>query len=141
MLLCRFKLLPPALDRVAGPGQSAQHRRHVRLIAQLKPHIAGVTGRSRPEVGMTQRVRNRTVPAGTLTEHAAAAAATASEAPLDLRHHALQQETPPRAGGSRVDVLVAAETGETIGKSDANQRHRAFADQPIEPLRQVLAKA
>src|SRR3954454_15922569 len=90
---------------------------------------------------MTQRVRNRTVPAGTLTEHAAAAAATASEAPFDLWHHVLQQEIFQRAGGSRVDVLVAAETGETMGKSDDNRRHRAFADQPIEPLRQVLAKA
>src|SRR5262249_31054914 len=42
---------------------------------------------------------------------------------------------------SRVDVLVAAEPGEAIGKGDDYRRHALFPDQPVEPLRQVLAEA
>src|SRR5947208_3332706 len=62
MLSGGFKLLPPALDGVFGAGKGAQDRRHVGQIAHLEAHIAGMTGRSRPDVGVAQRVGYRTVP-------------------------------------------------------------------------------
>jgi hypothetical protein len=37
--------------------------------------------------------------------------------------------------------LVAAEPGEAIGEGDDNRGHSLFADQPVEPFRQVLAEA
>ena len=140
MLLRGFELPPPALDRILGAGKGAQHRRHVGQVAQLEAHIAGVTGRGRPDVGMAQRVRDRAIPAGTLAEHAAAPGTAAAEAPLDGRQHLLQQEILPGADRSRVDVLVAAEPGEAIGKGDDDRRHALLADQPVEPFRQVFAE-
>src|SRR5438067_505357 len=56
-----LELLPPALDRVLGTGERAQYRRHVGQITQLEAHIAGMAGRSRPDVGVAQRVRNRAI--------------------------------------------------------------------------------
>jgi hypothetical protein len=40
----------------------------------------------------------------------------------------MQQEVLPSAGGGRVDVLIAAEPGEAIGKGDDNGGHALFAD-------------
>src|SRR5438093_11963672 len=80
MLLRRLKLLPPALDRVSGTGKGAQHRRHVRQIAQLETHIAGMTRGSRPDVGVAQRMRDGAISAGALAEHPAGSAAATSEA-------------------------------------------------------------
>ena len=50
----------------------------------------------------------------------------------------LQQVVFPGTHRSRVDILVAAEAGEAVGKGNDNRRHAVFADQPVEPLRQVL---
>src|ERR1700730_17458462 len=86
-------------------------------------------------------MRAGTVPAGTFAEYAAAPGAAASEAPLDCRQHFMQQVILPSAHGGRVDVLIAAEPGEAIGKSDHDRWHALFPDQPVEPFRQVLAKA
>jgi hypothetical protein len=52
-----------------------------------------------------------------------------------------KQEIFPSAGGSRVDVLIAAEPGEAIGKGDDNGWHALFADQQVETFRQILAEA
>src|SRR5712672_2823817 len=76
-----------------------------------------MTGRCRPDVGVAQRMRDRAIPTGALAEHAAAAATATSEALLDCRQHFLQQEVLPGTHRSRVDVLVAAEPGEAIGKA------------------------
>ncbi len=141
VLLRRLELLPPALDGVSASGEGAQHRRHVRQIAQLEAHIAGMAGGGRPDVGVPQRVGNRAVSAGAFAEHAATPAAAAAEALLDRRQHLVQQEVLPRTGRSRVDVLVAAEPGKAVGKSHDDRRHALFADQPVEPFRQVLAEA
>ena len=64
MLLRRFKLLPPSLDGVLGAGERAQDCWHVRKIANFETHIAGMTGCSRPDIGVAQRVRDRAIPAG-----------------------------------------------------------------------------
>ncbi len=141
MLLRGFELLPPALDRVLIAGESPQRRRHVGQIAHLKSHIAGMTGRRRPDVGVAQRVRDRAVPARALAEHAATPGTAAIEALLDCRQHFVQQEVLPKAHRRRVDVLIAAEPGEAIGKGDDDGRHVPFPDQPVEPFRQILAKA
>ena len=138
MLLRGFELLPPALDRVLIARESTQRRRHVRQIAHLESHIAGVTGCGRPDVGVAQRVGDRAVAAGALAEHAAPPGAAAFEALLDCRQHLVQQEILPKAHHRRVDVLVTAEPGEAIGKGDDDRRHVPFSDQPVEPLRQVL---
>ena len=37
--------------------------------------------------------------------------------------------------------MIAAEPGEAIGKGDNDGRHMLFPDQPVEPFRQILAKA
>jgi hypothetical protein len=63
-------------------------------------------------------VRNRAIPAGALAEHTAPPGTAASEALLDRRQHFMHQEVLPSTQGSRVDVLIAAEPGEAIGKSD-----------------------
>jgi hypothetical protein len=74
-------------------------------------------------------------------EHAAAPSTATSAALLDCRQHFMQQEIFPDAHRSRVDVLVAAEPGEAIGEGDNGRRHALLADQPVEPLRQILAEA
>jgi hypothetical protein len=136
-----FELLPPALDGVASARECAQHRWHVGQIAQLEAHIAGMTSRGRPDVGMAQRVGDRAIPARAFAEHAAPPGTATSEALLDRRQHFMEQEVLPSAHRSRVDVLVAAEPGEAIGKGDDDRRHALFPDQPVEPFRQVLAEA
>jgi hypothetical protein len=87
---------------------------------------------------VAQRVRDRAVPARTLAEHATASGTAAAEPVLDGGQHFPQQKILPGAGRSRVDVLVAAEPGETIGKGDDHGRHALLADQPVEPFRQVF---
>ena len=95
MLLCRFKLLPPSLDGVLRAGERAQDCWHVRKIADFETHIAGMTGCSRPDIGVAQRVRDRAIPARALAEHAAATGTATSEAVLDRRQHLIQQEILP----------------------------------------------
>ena len=129
------------LDRVSGAGERAQYCRHVGQITQLEPHIAGMTSRCRPDLGMAQRVGQRAIPAGALAEHAAAPGTATSKALLDCRQHFIEQKVLPNTHRSRIDVLVAAEPGEAIGKGDDDRRHALFADQPVEPFRQVLAEA
>ena len=120
--------MPPFLDGVLGAGKCAQDGRHIGQIAQLEAHIAGMTGRGRPDVGVAQRVRHRAIPAGALAEHAAAPGTATSEALFDCWQHLMQQEILPRTHRGRVDVLVAAEPGEAIGKGDDERRHALFAD-------------
>jgi hypothetical protein len=67
--------------------------------------------------------------------------ATTLEALLDRWQHFKQQEILPGTHGSGVDVLVATKAGEAIRKGDHDGRHAPFPDQPVEPLRQVLAEA
>jgi hypothetical protein len=56
----------------------------------------------RPEQVVTdaQRMRDGAVPAGALAEHAAASGTATPEALLECRHHLVQQEVLPSAGGS-----------------------------------------
>ena len=86
-------------------------------------------------------MRERAIPAGALSEHAAPPGTATIEALLDSRQHFLQQEILPSTHRSRVSVLVATEPSEAIGKRDDDWRHALFADQPVEPFRQVLAEA
>jgi hypothetical protein len=60
---------------------------------------------------------------------------------FDRRQHLLQQKVLPRASRRRVDVLVAPEPREAVREGNHDRRHFLFADQPVEPLRQVLAEA
>ena len=53
----------------------------------------------------------------------------------------MPQEVLPSARGRRVDILIAAEPGEAIGKGDGDRWHALFPDQPVKPFRQVLAEA
>src|SRR5580704_12638378 len=93
-----------------------------------------------PEIGMEEGVRDRTIAARALAEDAAPSGAAAAEAILDERHRFLEQEIRPAARASAVDVLVAAELGETVRKGHDNRRHGARADQPVEPLGDILGK-
>ena len=52
----------------------------------------------------------------------------------------LQQEIVPVPHRGRVHILVAAELREAIRKRDHARRHRARADQPVEPLGHVLGE-
>src|SRR5262249_16671757 len=80
-------------------------------------------------------------PARALAEHAAAAGAAASEAAFGFRQHLIQQEILPGAHRSRVDVLVAAEPSEAIGKGNNARRHARPTAQPVEALGGILAEA
>src|SRR5271169_847432 len=100
-----------------------------------------MTSRGRPDVGVAQRVRDRAIPAGTLAEHTAPPGTATSETLLDGRQHFMKEKLLPSTYRRRVDVLIAAEPGEAIGKGDDDRRHALLADQPVEPLRQVLAEA
>ena len=136
-----FELLPPAFDRVIDAGKRPQGCGHIRQVTQLEAHIAGVTGRGRPNVSVPQCVHDGAIATGTFAEHATPPVAAAAEALLDRRQHFVQQEVFPCTDRSRVDVLVAAEPGEAIGEGNDDRRQAPLSDQPIEPLRQVLAKA
>jgi hypothetical protein len=100
VLLRRFKLLPPSFDGVLGAGERAQDCGHVRKIADFEAHIAGMTGCSRPDIGVAQRVRDRAIPARALAEHAAATGTATTEAALDRRQHLMQQEIFPSTNRS-----------------------------------------
>jgi hypothetical protein len=64
----------------------------LRPIAQLEAHIAGVTGRGRPDVRVASRVCEGAIPARALAEYAAAPGTATPEALLDRRQHFMQQE-------------------------------------------------
>jgi hypothetical protein len=53
----------------------------------------------------------------------------------------MEQKVFPGTHRRRVDVLVAAKPGEAIREGDHDRGHALFADQPVEPFRQVLAEA
>ena len=90
---------------------------------------------------MAQPVHDGAVTARALAEYATPAVTAAAEAFLDRGEHFVQQVILPRADCRGVDVLIAADAGEAIGEGDNDRRHKAFADQAIEPLRKVFAKA
>src|SRR2546421_251152 len=100
-----------------------------------------MTRRSGPDVGVAQRVRERAVPAGALAEHAAAPGTPTPEALLDSWQHFLQQEVLPGTHRSRVVFLVPAQPRKQIGKGDAHGWHVLFADQAVEPFRQIFSEA
>src|SRR5262252_4605346 len=93
---------------------------HQRSIEFSEPasvrNTAGMSGRGRPDVGVAQRVSDRAISAGAFAKYAAPPAAATFEALFDCRQHFMQQKFLPGAHRSRVDVLVAAEPGEAIGK-------------------------
>jgi hypothetical protein len=80
------------------------------------------------------------VAAGGLAEDGAPAGAAAAQLALDHRHHLVDQIVLVAADGGAVDVLVAAEAAEAIGKGHDHRRHAALADQAIEALRHVLGE-
>src|SRR5947209_4461087 len=100
MFLCLFELFPPALDGVPSAGQCTQDRWHIVQIAQLEAHIAGVTSRGRPDVGVPERMRYRAIPARALAEDASPPDSATFEAQLDRRQHFIQQIILPGAHGS-----------------------------------------
>src|SRR5215469_1569327 len=100
-----------------------------------------MTGRGRPDVGVAQSVRDCAVSAGTLAKYTAAPGAAAAISLLDRRQHLVQQKVLPRASRRRVDVLVAPEPREAVREGAHDRGHFLFADQPVEPLRQVLTEA
>ena len=129
-----------ALDRAAAAGEAAQHLRQIAAIEKLEPHVAGVARGSRPDAAaVTHRVHERAVAARALAEDAAPAVAAAAEAGLDGGQHLGDEERLPGAHGGAVDVLVAAEAGEAVGKGDDDRRHGARADEAVEALGNVLA--
>jgi hypothetical protein len=86
-------------------------------------------------------VGDGTIPAGALAKYAAPPDVATSEVLLDCRHHFMQQKILPSTHRGRVDVLVAAEPGEAVGKGDDDRWHALFPNQPVEPFRQVFAEA
>ena len=121
-----------------GAGERPQGGRHIGQVAQLEAHIAGMAGGGGPYVRVAQRVDDGSVPAGALAEHAAPSLASASELALDVGQHFGNQEIFPRTRRRRVDVLIAADARETIGKCDDHRRHALLADQPVKTFRHVL---
>ena len=130
------RLLDGYLDAWAGKG--AQHVRHVRQITDFETHIAGMTGRGGPDIGVAQRVRDRAIAAGALAEYATTAGAAAPVLSLDRWQHLMQEKVLPRTHRRRVDVLIAAEARKTIRKSHNNWRHLFLADQAVEPHETLL---
>src|SRR3954453_9301577 len=100
-----------------------------------------MTGARRPNIRVAQRVCDRAIPTGTLTENAAVSGPAAAEALLNCRQHLLQQEVLPSADRRGVDVLIAAEPGEAIRKGDDRRWHVLFADKPVEALRQIFTES
>ena len=139
-LLRGEEILQPDFRIAADGRQRAQHDGKFVTIQKVEPHIAGMHRRRRPEIGIEQRVDHRAIAAGAFAEDAAFAFAAAAEFLFDGRHGFFHQEVGPAAGAFAVDVLVAAEFGEAIGKGDDARRHRAGCDQPVEALGHVLAE-
>jgi hypothetical protein len=85
-------------------------------------------------------MHHRAVTARAFAEHAALARAAAMKFFFHERHRFLQQEIGPRPHRRAVDILIAAQLGEAIGKRHDARRHRTASDQTVQPLRHVLGK-
>src|SRR5215469_5919412 len=139
-LRCSVEISAPFLDRAACSCERSQKPRKLRKVAKLECHISGVARRPTPEIGMEQRVSDRTVPAGTLSENAAPAVTATMETTLHERHRFFQQKVCPAACSRAVDVLIAAEPGKAVRERNDGGRHGARADQAIEPLGNIFGK-
>jgi hypothetical protein len=121
-------------------GEVSQDLREVDEVEQFEAHVARMTGGRGPyRSTMAHRVDDRAEASRTLAEDAAPTLAAAAELRLDLRQHFVDEEAFPESHRGTVDILVAAKPCEAIREGDGGRRHRARTDQPIEPLRQVLA--
>src|SRR3546814_11216349 len=67
------------LDRAVLLVERPKGRRHLRQIAELEGHVAGMAGGGGPEVGVLEGVEDRAVAARRLAEDPAPAGATAPE--------------------------------------------------------------
>src|SRR4051812_44191576 len=89
---------------------------------------------------MAERMHDRAIPAGTLAIYPPSSWAAATETLLDRGQHFPGQKILPGAGGSGVDILIAANPGEAIRKRKDGRRHALLADQAVQAFRHVLAK-
>src|SRR5690606_6765119 len=96
-------------------------------------------GGSPDRAAMAHGMDEGAVAARALAEDAPATVPAAGEAPLHEGQHFPDQKGLPGPHGGAVDVLVAAEACEAVGKGDDDRRHRPGADQAVEALGHVLA--
>src|SRR3984957_169951 len=89
---------------------------------------------------MAQRMHYGSISAGALTEPPATPRAATSEPLLDRGQHLGDQEVLPRTRCCRIDILVAANPGEEIGKRDHDWRHTFLPNEAIEAFRHVLCE-
>ncbi|GBE23473.1 hypothetical protein BMS3Bbin01_02857 [bacterium BMS3Bbin01] len=128
-------------DVTVVSGERVQQLRKVARVAHGEAHVAGVTGHRAPRVGMSQTVNDRPVPAARLAEHGTMLPALAHpESALDLGEHLVDEEVLPVAHRRRVDVLVTAERGETVGEDGHHGSHPALGDEAVETLRHTLTE-
>lgn len=120
--------------------QGPQGGGHVRQIAELERHVAGMAGNGGPDIRMQHAVYQRSVAAGRLAETGSFARTAAAEVAFDSLQHLACQIGCPRPHGCTVDILVPAQACETIGKGHNDGRQGAFVDQPVEAGREVLAE-
>ncbi len=121
-------------------GKLDQHLGQIHQIAKLEGHIAGMAGGGRPEIRMAHGMDDCAIAAGRFAEDAAPTRPADAQIALHQGHHLAQQIILVAADGSAVDVLIAAQAAEAIGKCDGRRRHAPLADQSVETLRHVLAE-
>src|SRR5262245_55863482 len=99
-----------------------------------------MTSRRRPEVRIQHGVHDRAVTAGALAEGTALAWAAAAEFVLDARHGFAAEKIRTASVARGIDVLIAAQLGEAVGKTDRTWLHRAGGDQTVGLRRNVLTE-
>src|SRR5258708_4600079 len=89
---------------------------------------------------MKHRVHHGAVAARAFAKDPTLAGTTALKFFFNERHELHQQKIVPPPRSDRVDVLVASQSRETVGKRHNARRHRAFGYQPIKSLRDILGE-
>ncbi len=131
---------PEALEearRSAALAEAIERVRDVGDVTELEARIAGVIRERAEDLGVAHAEDDGAVAAGRLAEHRPFACFVSL---LNEREDLFEEVVLVAAGGGRVDVLVAADAREAVGRDDDRGRAHAAADEPIHAAREVLAE-
>ena len=123
-------------------GQRVERVRPVGAVDEIEVGVARVVGDRAPVLRILHAVDDRAVAARALAEAAAMLArGEGAELGVDQGNELLREVVGVAADRRRVDVLVAAERGEAVGKDEDRRRHLLLLDQPRGALGHVLGVA
>ena len=125
----------------AVPGKLVQDIGPVAAVQEVEVGVAGVVGDGAPVPGVLHAVHHGAVAAGRLAEAAAVIAGRqGAELLVHERNQLRGQIVGVLAHGRGIDVLVAPERREAVGKHQDARPHLVFVDQSSGPIGHVLRK-